>query len=323
MCSISIYYVHCCILIGNWTGLVYQDTAADVIYHPIGVEEGVTRVPHVSSGAPGFIGRMTGMNVYGVSIGVDLLRAAPCTPDTPGLNSALLMRYILDTAVNTSHAVQLMAAAPRGVTWLYPICDGNGDCVIVEAGQYMEDDESFDPLQYVNNSDVKEALPSQDFYDTHSSQKYFHNGLYARPMDYTYPAEYLDYNKNLYALVDAPYSDSADVWGSEGFCFDTFDQENEITVDYLHNNFFPPQREEMSDVIIIANNAIIPEFRTSMMSYGGNFWEVCAFIVVEYVCICMWFIIFACCLNIIVVHELVTRCCIHGASIKIDVSNIV
>lgn len=253
------------------TGLVYQDTAADIIFFPT---DG--RLPHVSSGAPGFIGRVTVMNSRGVAMGVDMLRAAPCTPDSPGMNSLLLLRHVADRALNTPDAVELVASTERGTTWLYPICDMQGDCVTIEAGRYTAPGEPFNPLQFVNSSELRNALPSEEFYATHSSDDIFDRGMYTRPIDWRFPEEYLEFNKGLYDLAGVPFNDSDDVWGKTGYVFSTFDEENEITKTALHNNFFPPMRENLPDVQLVSNNAIVPEFRTSMMSYAGNFWEITA-----------------------------------------------
>lgn len=251
------------------TGLVYQDVAADIIFVP---NDG--RLAHISSGAPGFIGRMTGMNTHGVTMGIDLLRAAPNNPDEPGLNSILLLRQVMDTATSTRSAVKVVSDAKRGCTWLYPICDGAGDCVVIEAGR--QTDEKLDPLSYVNNSEILAALPSAAFYAEHSSDDIYDRGSYVRPMNWKYPAEFLDYNEGLYGVAGVKYDGSDAVWGETGYVFKDFDTENEVTVNYLHNNYFPPQREQYDDLMIISNNAIVPEFRTSMMSYAGNFWEVTA-----------------------------------------------
>lgn len=248
------------------TGLVYQDVAADMVFVPT---DG--RNAHVSSGAPGFIGRMTVMNSLGVSMGVDMLRAAPNSPEAPGLNSIILMRVVADSAMNTSHAVEIVASAERGTTWLYPICDGEGDCVVIEAGKYLPPGEAFNPLQYVDSKEVRNALPSEEFFQTHSSDDIFDRGMYARPMDWTYPTDFLSYNEGLFALAGVEYDES--VWGEVGYVFPDYETENEVTKKSLHNNFYPPQRETYKDLMLISNNAIVPEFRTSMMSYADNFWE--------------------------------------------------
>mmetsp|Transcript_1046 Transcript_1046/g.1706 ORF Transcript_1046/g.1706 Transcript_1046/m.1706 type:complete len:656 (-) Transcript_1046:223-2190(-) len=253
------------------TGLVYQDVAADIIFVPT---DG--RKSHVSSGAPGFIGRVTVLNQAGVAMGVDMLRAAPTTPETPGMNSILLLRQVADQAGNTSHAVELIAETQRGTTWLYPLCDAQGDCRVIEAGKYLPPGQAFDPLQYIDNDDLKAVLPSASFYQKHSSDDIFDRGMYTRPINWVYPAEYLDYNEALYDFAGVSYDASDETWGATGYLFEDFEEENEITKQKLHNNFFPPQRESFPDMCVISNNALVPEFRTSMMSRAGNFWEVTA-----------------------------------------------
>lgn len=251
------------------TGLVYQTVAADIIYNPT---DG--RLPHISSGAPMYVGRVTGMNKYGVTMGIDMLRAAPVNPAAPGLNSILLTRHVMEYATSTRDAIDIIANAPRGMSWLYPICDANADCVIIEAGKHLPKGEYFNPLQYVNNSDVLALLPDQAFLDAHSSNDIFNQGIYVRSMNWTYPEEYLGFNEALYELAGMPYD--ASLWGATGQLFESFEDENDDTKCCLHNNFFPPQRETFPDIVIISNNAIVPEYRISMMSYAANFWEVTA-----------------------------------------------
>ncbi len=251
------------------TGLVYQTIAADVIYVPT---DG--RYPSVSSGAPGFVGRVTGMNVHGVTMGVDMLFAAPNTPYSPGLNSLLLVRHVLDYAQNTAEAVEIIASAPRGVTWLYPICDGQGECVVIESGKYTPEGTPFAPLQYVNNSKVLTALPSAEFFVNNPSPCKYDRGIFVRPMDFQYPSQYLDFNEGLFAVGEIPYDDSDESkWGETGSLFSSFEEDANVTGCCLHSNFFEPQRETLDDLILISNVAITPEFRTASMSYAANAWQ--------------------------------------------------
>ncbi|CAM9951940.1 unnamed protein product [Ectocarpus fasciculatus] len=245
------------------TGLVYQTIAADVVYMPT---DG--RLPTISSGIPGFIGRVTGINTHGVMMGVDMLYARPNTPQYPGLNSLLLVRHVLDRAVSTAAAIEIIAEAPRGVSWIYPVCDGTGVCVVVEAGPYMDPGEAFNPLQYVNSSKVKAALPSADFYQENPSPCTFDRGIFVRGMDFKYPEQYLSYNEGLYEVAGIQYDQSR--WGSSGYLFDTFQDDLKDTGCCLHSNFFLPQREEFTDTILISNVAMTPEFRTAMMSYATD-----------------------------------------------------
>ena len=150
------------------TGLVYQDIAADVIYVPT---DG--RLSHISSGIPGFIGRVTVMNEKGVSMGVDIVRAAPNTPETPGLNSILLLRKVADYATDVQTGVDIVASAERGCTWLYYLTDASGEGVIIEAGKYTPKEEPFDPLKYVDSEDLKKYLPTSEYFKAHSSDAIF------------------------------------------------------------------------------------------------------------------------------------------------------
>lgn len=199
------------------------------------------RLPHVSSGAPGFVGRMTVLNAAGVGMGVDMLRAAPNAPDAPGMNSILLLRKVADAALNTSHATAIVAATQRGTTWLYPICDAAGSCATLEAGKYLPAGAAFDPLQYVDSAELKAVLPDAAFFRAHSAEAIFDRGLYARPMDWAFPDEYLAFNEALFEFAGVPYDGSQESWGATGYVFGGFEDENEVTKKALHNNFYPPQ----------------------------------------------------------------------------------
>lgn len=102
-------------------------------------------------------------------MGVDMLRASPVTPATPGLNSILLLRTIADHASSTEAAVDLIASTERGCTWLYCVCDMQGHAAVVEAGKYIPSGEPFDPLQYVNSTELKALLPNEEFLSLYSS----------------------------------------------------------------------------------------------------------------------------------------------------------
>lgn len=78
----------------------------------------------------------------------------------------------------------------------------------------------------------------------------------------------------MFNFASYPYNSS--VWGPLGYIFDDFEQENEDTKQYLHNNYFGPMRETRKDIQIVSNTAIVPEFRTTMMSKWANFWQVTA-----------------------------------------------
>merc|ERR1719487_1095886 len=112
----------------------------------------------------------------------------------------------MEHATSTRDAVDIIANAPRGMSWLYPVCDANADCVIIEAGKHLPEGEYFNPLQYVNNSDVLALLPDQAFLDAHSSNDIFNQGIYVRSMNWTYPEEYLVFNEALYELAGMPYT---------------------------------------------------------------------------------------------------------------------
>lgn len=242
------------------TAGVFQNVQSMIIYNP-----GDGRHPSVSSGAPSFVGSITIMNSFGVSCAEDTLRSADANAQVPGLNSMLMSRHIGDHATSTEEAIEIMANATRGVPWIYPLCDGNGDCVIVESGVSMNSYKEFDPRRFLSvlEFNLQKLLPSNEFILAHNSSSHFDRGLFLRTMDYQYPEEYLQFNEALFENAGIPYNGSN--WGPLGSVFSSWQEENTLEKK-LMNNYFPPQRETLDDVVIASNVAIVPEARIAQMS---------------------------------------------------------
>jgi hypothetical protein len=83
-------------------------------------------------------------------------------------------------------SVELVVKAQRGVTFLYPLCDGKGSCAVIEASKSTPGSNSMNPLQYVNIPLLTPLLPTQEFLNTHPSAP-FQNGVFVRTDDWVYP----------------------------------------------------------------------------------------------------------------------------------------
>jgi len=226
-----------------------------VIYNPIG--DG--RIPQVSVAAPGFVGSVTAMNADGFVLGVDVVRAVAANATTPGLNSILLVRHTALNAKTVNDAATLMENTFRGVPFLYPMCDGTGDCAVIEATK--SDAGPFDPLSYADE-ELLPLLPDADFIASHVSAPFRH-GLFVRKDDYVYPSDYLNFNPGLFAYAGVPYN--ASDFGVTGSVFVDWNDEANKT-ESLGSDWFPAQREIYDNVVLVSNTALVPDARISMMA---------------------------------------------------------
>lgn len=227
---------------------VFQNNAATIIYNP---KRGYGReaYPMVSIGAPGMIGSIAGMNIFGVGMGVNMSPGANCTPGKIGTNSLLLARTCLQYGDSAEEAVRIMVETPRGVSWNYIIADGNNDrACVVEAGASDIKGEftSYPP------STNKQLLPDRNFLRFHKSAEY-NKGLMVRWNDYKYPREYLDFNPGLCRDKRKP---DMDCFSERGYINKSFNDKN-----CPSTNYFAPQREARNDVVIVTNHYVIPEMR--------------------------------------------------------------
>jgi len=189
------------------TADIWQDTACVVIYNPDS-PGGQKVLPIVSQTAPGMVGAPVAMNFKGAAIGVDMNPTMFCNPERPGLNSLLLNRDCMDHCPTTQDVVDYMVDAPRGVSWLYPVADGQTDLAcIVEAGYNIED-EPFPYYTFVKPDWFVQNLPDETFilnmrekYRTPAPRK----GLIPRWSDYQYPEEYLHFNRQLWDLYNQKF----------------------------------------------------------------------------------------------------------------------
>lgn len=244
------------------TGEVYQNVATMTIYKP-------TDGRHllVSVGAPGFVGSITAMNKHGVVMGVDIAIGTATDSSHVGLNSLLLIRDTIHNAASAKEAVNWVYDAPRGVPWLYPIGEGATDEAGVmetvynpEASESLKD---FDPYDYVGPVlKLKKLVPSREYLQENCKVP-LKNGMMVRWSDYEYPQQFInDFNPGLFKHSDMPYN--PDDFGEVGYVFPTF----KPIPDKYGPNYFPPQRETYTDVMLGTNNYLDPQMvLTSMNEY--------------------------------------------------------
>lgn len=296
------------------TADVYQDTACLIIYNPDNPSDtGQTVLPIVSQTAPGMVGSPAAMNANGAAIGVDMLPGMLCNPDRPGLNSLLLNRDCMDHCPTTEDVVIRMIDAPRGVSWLYPVADGQTDeACIVEAGANIGD-KPFPYFDYITPGFFKDVLPDGKYimemrekYRTPAPQ----NGLMVRRNDYQYPMDYLDFNDKLWdsfnktfliqlaekvkelvkeleekfphlkSIIESLVQDFLKSFNNVRYY--PFYVENErsfINNMYVDRNcpgpyYFAPQRESQSNVLVVSNHAITPEMGLTSMNEWITFMSI-------------------------------------------------
>lgn len=286
------------------TAGVFQDTACLIVYNPDDRGE-KRRHAFASQTAPGIVGTMAAMNSAGVAIGVNMLPSPFCDPDRPGFNSLALSRDCVQYCSSAEEAVERIAQAPRGVSWLYPVADGGGAAYMIEAGRRLSPGERFPyfasvPWYY------RRRLPRRRYirrmrmrYGTPAPRR----GLIARAGDYRYPEDYLpDWNERLYRafnknwpaklldfILDLP-GIAADALGGKldamwrdlkreveelaagaDFSAADFSERGRINSSWDGINcpgpfYFAPQRESREDVALATNAFISPEMRLTAMS---------------------------------------------------------
>jgi hypothetical protein len=123
------------------TATVLQDTACLIIYKPEATP-GRNVLPVVCQTAPGLVGGITVMNSEGVAGGVDVAPSMLCDPEKPGFNSLLLLRDSMHSGACLRAAVEPIARAQRGVSWVYTLAScnekGGPSACVLEAGKRLE-----------------------------------------------------------------------------------------------------------------------------------------------------------------------------------------
>ncbi len=281
------------------TADVFQDTATLIVYRPD------TGRPLVSQTAPGFVGSIIALNDAGVAMGVNMLPSHLCSPHRPGLNSLVLVRDCMENATSAPEAVDRIVAAPRGVSWLYPVGDRSGRSCLVEAGTQLGPSEDIPYFAGVPHY-YEKHLPDAAYiegkrakYGTPAPQR----GLMARWNDYVYPDDYItDYNEHLWKafarsgvtrleeiLSDLAVDLEALFKGDFRALLTAIQEQLRAWIarpkydpasmgplgfiDPLWTDsncpstfYFAPQRESTGEVLIGTNMAVTPEMRFTMMN---------------------------------------------------------
>jgi len=243
------------------TGGIFQNQACMIIYNPdYSLEDGSPAQPIVSMTAPGFAGSVCAMSAKGVALGVHVVMGSCSSFERPGLNSLLLVRHAGHHATSMQQVVDTIVAAQRGVSWMYPIADGdNQQACVVEAGMTTD---KYDPLAGIGPA-LRKKLPRGPFTPARK-------GLMVRPSDWQYPAQYLNYNPALFAHYGMPY-DAAAAQNPTGYLCPNWSSGK-----LPFSCYFPPQREVKPDILVVNNHYIIPEMRLSSMDewvgllHGGH-----------------------------------------------------
>lgn len=266
------------------TAGIFQNLACMIIYNP----QEKDAVPTVSQSAPGFIGSITAMNINGIAAGTDMNPTRMCSTSRPGFNSLGLVRDSVQYGSTMDGFIDRIKNAKRGVSWLYPGADGQtGRAAFIEAGKNIEGSD-FPYFKYFDK-DIKysyqKALNDAGLdlsYISRMELKYGNKapekGMIVRESTYTYPSEYLDfnkvlietYNKNNHKAQVPPYDPLK--YGERGYIDKT--NTTDITHNYpgtLETNcpaayFFTPQREHSDDLLIVTNGNISPEMRLTAMN---------------------------------------------------------
>jgi hypothetical protein len=242
------------------TAGVFEDTACMIIYNPESIEN-VKLLPLVSMTAPGILGCISGMNIKGVGVGIDMSPSAACNPNEPGFNSLLLARHSIEKGGSAKSAKDIMAKEKRGVSWIYILSDGTNDKACVVESVYSTEKipfTDFPPKKFMKRCLFRKALlPNKKFLEKHKTADQ-ENGIMVRWEDYQYDEAYLKYNEESFKHFRKKlYPDALD---KTGFINKDFKEKN-----CPHTYFFPPERETRKDVIIATNHFVIPEMRYTVM----------------------------------------------------------
>jgi hypothetical protein len=241
------------------TAGIFQDLATMIIYNPI-TKDGRKVHPFVSITAPGIVGTISGMNINGAAIGVDMIAGANCSPEKIGTNSLLLTRLCVEEGGSAEEMVRIIRDTERGVSWDYIIADGSsGRACVVEAGSSQIDNKfsSYPPKEY------KEYLPDEKFIMENQSAE-FSKGIMVRWNDYRYPVLYLGFNEGLWNRYNS-LNKRHRIIRSGAFSPTGYISEHMSDMQCPSCFYFAPQRENSDDIVIATNHYIIPEMRLYCM----------------------------------------------------------
>ncbi len=255
---------------------VFRNVACLVIYNP-DPQPGRNPMPIVSQTAPGMIGAIACMNLHGVAMGIDMVPSAACNPHRPGFNSLLLSRHAVHYGSRVEDVVDIIAEAPRGVSWLYAVSDGTRDrAAVIEAVEKLEfknDNRlvryllSFPPRRYRKHLPGCEDIQKQLKNYSQRERDLLRKGVAVRWSDRRVCGEYLRYNDGL----RVQYNESLLLlYEIPPFYGDAFNSDGFVNLHYTDTRcpgtfYFSPQREDRDDVVLASNNFIVPELRLTSM----------------------------------------------------------
>ena len=256
------------------TAGTFQDAACLLIQNPIDPGMG-KRQPFVSQTAPGMVGCIAGLNSASLGAGVDMAPAGNCDPSRPGLNSLLLVRHAVENGTDCEHAVEIMEAAQRGVSWNYILGHyGTQRACVVEAGRKVEKSEF---LEFITEhlktrsggrayehlpEGFAESLPDRSYVETRMKSE-FRKGMMVRWNDYAYPEAYLRFNERLFGLFGKQYEPAA--FTERGYVDRSWKDRN-----CPYGYYFAPQRESDPNLVLVTNMFIVPEMRLFAMHPWTN-----------------------------------------------------
>lgn len=100
-----------------------KDTCESVLYRP---DNGNIFLGHSTS----FIMMEDGMNEHGLAVGINFLISKIYKP---GLNTGMIVRYVLETCCSVKDAVSLIGSIPIATAQNIILADRNGDIAVVES----------------------------------------------------------------------------------------------------------------------------------------------------------------------------------------------
>ncbi|MFH1729366.1 MAG: hypothetical protein ABIA04_13235 [Pseudomonadota bacterium] len=235
------------------TAKIFEYTASPIIYKPRD-----NRLPILSLTAPGLVGSVIAMNIKNVAIAVNMVPGNSSNPDRPGMNSSILARHIPHVSNTSLEAAENIRKTQRGVSWLYIVGDGKDQTSFVAETGMKKD--NFNPLNYTKESLKKKSLlPSLSFLNFYQDKGH-DEGLVFRWSDYKYPLVFQAFNEGLFNDY-GKISEPSYFYDNLGFINKSYNEEN-----CPRSYYFPPQREDKDDVILMTNHFISPSMRLTSMN---------------------------------------------------------
>lgn len=205
------------------TGDIYQDFVGLIVYLP---SEGL---PFLAVSAPGFVGHPTGLNSRGLSMGMDVVRAA-CARPTPGMGSLFVLRDVVQHCGTLDEAVARMQTIDRGVSWIYAMAT-DGRSATYTNGVVVESGRSDPPFTGPDIMPIWDQILLWPLIARLTNQPQPERGILVRSQAWVYPDAFKGVS------IGVPNDKKDDI-------------------NYLL--YFPDQNETWPDVVVAANHYVIP-----------------------------------------------------------------